>query len=71
MNRDPVTSTSLKSIGYDPNNNVLEVEFIKGSVYEYSGVSQDTYDSIMTADSIGSAFSKLVKSGGYVYKRVD
>ena len=70
MNRDAVESTSLKSIGYDPKDSVLEVEFVKGAVYRYSDVPQQVYDSVMTAESVGAAFSKLIKSGGYVYSKV-
>ena len=70
MNRSDVDSTSLKSIGYDSGSSVLEVEFVKGSIYRYSDVPEHVYDEVMTSDSIGAAFGKLIKSGGYVYNKV-
>lgn len=35
MEREPVVSSNIASIGYDENNNILEVEFNNGNVYEY------------------------------------
>ena len=71
MDREEVDSTSLRSIGYDSVDSTLEVEFIKGRVYCYLDVPQHVYAAVMAADSIGAAFSKLVKSGGYVHSRVN
>ena len=38
MERTPVTSTDILSIGYDTDNQTLEIEFIRGAVYQYSDV---------------------------------
>lgn len=69
MDRDPVESTSIRSVGYDQESSTLEVEFIKGAVYAYSDVPEDAYLSLLASESIGAAFSKLVKSAGYEYER--
>ena len=71
MDRDPVTSTSIRSIGYDSESRKMEVEFIKGAVYTYSDVSETVYNSLMTSESIGGAFSKLGKGGGFPYEKVE
>lgn len=38
MDRTPVSSTNLKSVGYDAVNRVLEIEFHDGGIYQYFNV---------------------------------
>jgi KTSC domain len=33
MERQPVSSSNLKSVGYDPRSRTLEIEFHNGGVY--------------------------------------
>ena len=40
MEREPVVSSNLVSVGYDPASETLEVEFIKTGVYQYLNVPQ-------------------------------
>ena len=61
MERTPVTSTDLSAIGYDAESQILEIEFIKGSVYQYSGVPTSEYEGIMNADSKGRYFNANIK----------
>ena len=35
MERQYVSSSNIASIGYDPDNLVLEIEFLSGAVYQY------------------------------------
>ena len=56
MNRQPVKSAAVLSVGYE--DGVLEVEYPSG-VYRMEGVSQDQYDALLTADSIGRAVNSL------------
>ena len=35
MERQYVSSSNIASIGYDPDNQVLEIEFLSGAVYQY------------------------------------
>ena len=37
MQRTPVDSTNLASVGYDADTKMLEVEFHGGSAYQYEG----------------------------------
>lgn len=62
MERISVTSSNLCSIGYDSETSTLEVEFNKGSVYQYHGVPQDVFDSLMQAGSKGSYFNSNIKN---------
>lgn len=70
MERQYVTSSNILSIGYDPDNMILEVEFTTGAVYQYYDVPQSIYDGLMTADSHGTFLSAYVKKGGYRYSHV-
>ena len=53
LERQPVRSSSVASIGYDGGARVLEVEFSNGSVYQYVDVPTGVYESLMQAPSIG------------------
>lgn len=70
MERQYVTSSNILSIGYDPDNRILEVEFTTGAVYQYYDVPQSIYDGLMAADSHGTFLSAYVKKGGYRYAQV-
>jgi hypothetical protein len=69
MTREIVISTELRSIGYDRKTSVLEVEFQKGGVYRYFGVSEVTYAALMSADSKGRYFNRYIKDAHY-YQRI-
>ncbi|MDQ6470871.1 KTSC domain-containing protein [Flavobacterium sp. LHD-80] len=62
MEREYVRSSNLKSIGYDDNNQILEIEFNHGGVYRYFGVPEDVHYELMTANSKGSYFSSHIKN---------
>jgi hypothetical protein len=61
MLRSPVTSSSLAAVGYDPADQVLEVEFTSGSVYQYIGVPVAVYTELLAAPSLGSYLARRVK----------
>jgi hypothetical protein len=70
MNRNPVTSSNLASIGYDPETKVLQVEFKKGTIYDYADVPPVVANDLVHAESIGKAFHSLVIQGGYIATKV-
>ena len=74
MERTAVTSSIIRSIGYDPEKQILEVEFLRNQkqdvrpVYQYTAVTQAKYDALMgvgkdpdAAHSVGSHFLKFIK----------
>ncbi len=70
MQRQPVVSSLLRSVGYDPASSVLEVELIEpGHVYEYFDVPYSVFEELMNADSLGSYFNEFIKDL-YPYRRV-
>ncbi len=64
-----MSSSNLASVGYDPGSQILEVEFLNGSVYQYLGVPSYIYDGLMSAGSHGSYLDANVKKAGYAYRR--
>lgn len=63
MDRKVVSSSNLASIGYDPNTEILEVEFAKtGRVYEYYNVPQFMFDRLMEAPSHGVFFNAEIRN---------
>ena len=69
MRRDPVTSSTIESIGYDERSQTLEVEFKSGAVYQYFGVPDAVYRELMSASSQGQYLARTIK-GAYRYARV-
>jgi hypothetical protein len=61
MRREPVSSSNLRSVGYDPSTATLEIEFNSGGVYQYSGVPVHVYDSLMNSGSLGRYFSSHIR----------
>jgi hypothetical protein len=70
IRRKPVQSSALRSVGYQDNKGVLEVEFVNGAVYRYYGVPVSTYHGLMSAASHGRYFNQYIKRAGYRYVRV-
>jgi hypothetical protein len=62
MERQPVSSTSLASVGYDPESEKLEIEFRNQTIYEYYNVPQVIYDQLMAASSHGAYFSANIRN---------
>lgn len=69
MNRTPVSSSNVASVGYDEETQTLEVEFRNGSVYQYAGFSEGAYKAFMSASSKGRYLHKRIK-GKYAYRKV-
>lgn len=67
--RTPVASSSIRSVGYDHDEDELEIEFQSGGVYRYADVSSETYEGLLGAHSHGSYFHENVR-GQYDYRRV-
>lgn len=62
MERIPVTSSNIASVGYDTNSATLEVEFNNGRIYQYFSVPISQYDGLMNASSKGKYFYKNIQN---------
>lgn len=65
----PVQSTMAKAVGYDPQRNLLQIEFKNGSVYQYEGVDAQTWHDLQETDSPGRFFNREIK-GNYQARRL-
>lgn len=74
MNRLPVNSSNLASVGYDPTSSTLEVEFRSGGVYQYFAVPAEIYHQLLALSDQGSGvghyFDQNVKKAGYRFLKV-
>lgn len=62
MQMQPVSSSSISAIGYDPATETLAVEFTSGSTYLYSGVPVDVFQALRDADSVGKYFYARIRN---------
>ena len=69
VNRHPVESSAVRSLGYQPDMEILEVEYQNGRVYRYYGVPQAVYDELMGGGSIGEFVNYIIKPN-HRYKEI-
>jgi len=61
MRRTVVESTTMRSVGYDAVEEVLEVEFTSGAIYQYLEVPAAVFDGLMHAESKGRYFNREIR----------
>ena len=64
-----VESSSVDSIGYDPETRRLYVRFVGGRGYVYYDVERSVFDALLGADSKGRFVNSEIK-GVYDYRRL-
>ncbi len=70
MQRITVKSSNIRSIGYDEQLSILEVEFISGHIYHYFDVPHTLYQNLMQAASHGQFLNNNIKYS-YRYQKVN
>ena len=70
IERAPVESSSLVSIGFAREARVLEIEFRSGAIYRYLGVPLAVFDGLKKAESKGRYFAQSIR-GKYEFQRVE
>ena len=61
MNRFPLPSPMLRSVGYEAVTTTLEIEFSSGCIWRYFGVPERRYQSLMAADCPASYLEQHIK----------
>lgn len=61
MNRKDISSSMIRSIGYDVDTSTLEIEFNSGSVWQYFDFSESDWYQFDGADSHGKYFHASIK----------
>lgn len=73
MEREPVESSQIASIGYDAETQTLEVEFkntrTPNSVYQYDNFPPEAWAEFKAAESKGSHHIRKIK-GAYAYRKI-
>lgn len=62
MLRKRVLSSAVRSMGYDPDNKVLEIEMQSGGIYQYFKVPKRVYEDLKQAASIGRYYTRFVRN---------
>ena len=60
MERKRINASTIRSVGYDARQQLLEIEFSSGSIVQYSGVSAEVHRRFMSAPSPGSFFQDQI-----------
>ncbi len=71
IRRTFVSSSAIRSVGYDQASNVLEIEFPNGAVYQYYDVPKSVYQGLMNAESHGRYFHQHVRNKSYRYQKTN
>lgn len=61
MERQRVSSTNIRSVGYDSALGTLEVEFHSSGVYQYYNVPEGVHSALMRAPSKGRYLNDHIK----------
>jgi hypothetical protein len=61
MKYEPVKSSNIAGIGYEPDTQTLGIKFAKGGIWHYTGVSHAQYQALINAPSIGSHFQTEIR----------
>jgi hypothetical protein len=69
MNVIAVESSTLATIAYDGNRELLQLEFHSHALYQYSGVPATVHEALLRARSKGSYFNRAIR-GKFPYSRV-
>ena len=59
--RQPVSSSDIASLGYDPATETLEIEFHATGVYRYFSVPAEVFETLRNTPSPGKFFRQNIK----------
>lgn len=54
-------SSQIAAMTHNSETSEMFIKFHNGTIYKYQNVPEDIYKKILTAESVGSTFNKLVK----------
>ena len=61
MRRHYISSSVIRWYGFDPETGSLEIEFVSGSQYRYSGIPRSTLEALEAAPSKGRFFDAHIR----------
>lgn len=69
MNHTAVTSSFIKTVGYDEKTKTLEVRFKNGKAYRATDVEPEDHAAFADAESIGNHFNSLKSKYEFVHHK--
>lgn len=66
----PVQSSNIDAVDYDPTCSKLTVRFKNSGVYIYDKVSQEEFEGLISAESVGKYLNKVIKNDNHPYTKV-
>ena len=69
INRMPVVSSNVASVGYSRHLHALEIEFVRGAVYRFLNVPADVYHDLLASESKGHFIFEHLR-GKYEFVRI-
>ena len=70
MDKQHLQSKAIRSVTYEGESRILEVEFESSSAYRYFDVPRDVYEWLLKVKSKGKFLNRLVKEK-YRYERIE
>jgi KTSC domain len=61
ITREPVVSSIINEVGYRPDTQTLEIQFVSGAIYLYHFVPEEVHRGLMSAASVGTYFNREIK----------
>jgi hypothetical protein len=65
IERTPVESSNIASVGFCPDRKCIEICFKNGSVYEYVDCDQKLFDDLIASESKGKFVNSNLKTGKF------
>lgn len=62
-------SSNIMKVAYDLERKLLLVEFLKGGVYRYDGVTRKTFGELVSAESVGHYLATEIK-GKHIERKI-
>lgn len=69
LEKEFASSTSVLKVKYNTISNTLRILYKNNKVYEYYGVTREIYDGLVSASSVGTYVSSIIKK--YKFKQLD
>jgi hypothetical protein len=69
LERKRVSSSTIRSVGYDERSQSLEIEFASGSIVQYARVSAEVHRRFLAAPALASYFRDNIEEA-YTARRI-
>lgn len=57
-----VNSTAISEVSYDKDTQILRIQFIRGTEYDYPNVPEKEFRNLVSAPSVGKYYNQHIKA---------